>query len=44
MEFKNEEITAVNKAVIEGVENDSRTLSEYELALIGGGIGDVIVG
>jgi hypothetical protein len=44
MEFTKEEFAAVNKAVIEYVDNDSPILSEYELALIGGGIGDVIVG
>jgi hypothetical protein len=43
MEITKEELAAVAQTFAEMNENHSVTLGEYELAIVGGGIGDVIV-
>jgi hypothetical protein len=43
MEFTKEELAAVAQSLGEVTEYSAVTLSEFELALVGGGIGDVIV-
>jgi hypothetical protein len=44
MEFTKIEMTVVEEAVQECISNDIRELNELQLALVGGGIGDVLVG
>ena len=43
MEFTQMEITSVERTVNEIVEREIRDLSDLQLTLIGGGIGEVIV-
>jgi hypothetical protein len=42
MEFAKTELTLVEEATREAVQNDVRELNDLQLALVGGGIGDVI--
>jgi len=42
MEFSTTEITVVEDAVQEAARNELRKLNDLQLALVGGGIGDVI--
>lgn len=42
MEFTKAELTAVEVAIEERKSGDARELESLELALVGGGIGDVI--
>ena len=44
MEFTKMEATVVEQVLSEVAESDVRQLSELQLALIGGGIGDVVWG
>jgi hypothetical protein len=44
MEFNKTEVAVLEDAVSEAVENEIRDLKELQLALIGGGIGDVVWG
>ena len=44
MEYRTEEVVAVEQVAKESAEPDIRLLSELQLALIGGGIGDVVWG
>ena len=44
MENAQMEIAAIEAAVKEGVEAELRELSELQLLLVGGGVGEVIVG
>jgi hypothetical protein len=44
MEFRKEEVLAVEHATVEIEEKGVRTLNDLQLALIGGGIGDVVWG
>ena len=43
MEFNKAEVTVVEVAIQEAVSNDIRELNELQLALVGGGIGDVVI-
>ena len=42
MEFAKTEMNVVEEAVQEAARNDIRELNDLQLALVGGGIGDVI--
>ena len=42
MEFAKTEMTVVEDAVQEAARNELRELNDLQLALVGGGIGDVI--
>ena len=42
MEFSTTEITVAKDAVQEAARNELRELNDLQLALVGGGIGDVI--
>lgn len=44
MEFNKQESGAVEQAANESVQQEVRQLNELQLALIGGGIGDVVWG
>jgi hypothetical protein len=43
MEFAKTEIARVEEAVKEAAQHDIRELNDLQLALVGGGIGDVII-
>ena len=43
MEFAKTEMTLVEEAAKEATQNDIRELNDLQLALVGGGIGDVII-
>ena len=43
MEFAKTEMTVIEETVQKAASNDIRELSDLQLALVGGGIGDVIV-
>jgi hypothetical protein len=42
MEFAKNEIVAIEEAVNQAAEQEVRELSELQLALVGGGCGDVV--
>jgi len=44
MEFTNIEVKAVEKTINEKAEKEIRELGDLQLALVGGGIGDVVFG
>ena len=44
MEFNNAEVNVIKECVQEMAEKEVRDLSDLQLALVGGGIGSVIVG
>ena len=44
MEMNNVEVATIEQTLCEVVEGQVRDLSELQLALVGGGIGNVIVG
>jgi hypothetical protein len=44
MEITKVEVVNLERAVSEAVEHDLRELNDLQLSLIGGGIGEVIVG
>jgi hypothetical protein len=44
MEMTKLEVDAVEKTLDEKLQQERRALTELQLALVGGGIGDVIVG
>jgi hypothetical protein len=43
MEFAKTEMTVIEEAVQEAGRSDIRELNDLQLALVGGGIGDVVV-
>ena len=43
MEFTKQEVTVIAETINEISENQMRDLSDLQLALVGGGIGEVIV-
>ena len=43
MEFNKAEVIVIEEAIQEAVSNDIRELNELQLALVGGGIGDVVI-
>ena len=43
MEFNKAEVTVVEEAIQEAAGNDIRELNDLQLALVGGGIGDVVI-
>ena len=44
MEMTKVEVASIEQALAETLENQTRELSDLQLALVGGGIGSVIVG
>jgi hypothetical protein len=44
MEFNKSEVTVVEQAVKEIAQKEIQQLNDFQLALIGGGIGDVVWG
>ncbi len=42
MEFAKSELNVIEEAIQEAARNDIRELNDLQLALVGGGIGDVI--
>ena len=44
MEFTKVEVTSIEEAVKENAEKEIRDLAALQLALIGGGIGDIVWG
>lgn len=44
MELTQSEVKAIETTLAESLEKQARELSDLQLALVGGGIGDVIVG
>jgi hypothetical protein len=44
MEFSKQEISVVKETVEQGQEQAFQCLSDLELALVGGGLGEVVIG